>query len=214
MADLEEQNGYGSIAKNGEKKKLLAPTPAIFRRRSSTQMYLTFVEEFRQSNGGWQIVVIGMLTALGIGSVIGIIPQVATQRYAEELFGYSNDDELCNSFLTAEGKPEACIVGAEYAQSAASVCALVKNIISLLCNPVAGSYSDVHGRRGTYSSPRPPFRSKMYLCLSHLSCFVFHAIRCSNLLSLSSGTVSSSFGPHPNEQRYSPFMVLCSGQHH
>lgn len=179
MVDMDKENdaGYGTISisnssnndnsdsnntkDNGnhdEKGKLLLTTqaaaqnPLMLQRQSSTQIYLTFLDEFLKADGGWQIILIGMLTALGIGSVIGIIPQVATQRYAEELYEYGSNEELCNSFLTDEGKPDACIVGAAHAQSAASVCALVRNGLLLLCNPVAGSYSDTRGRRGEDTS--------------------------------------------------------------
>lgn len=117
------------------------------RRRSSVQVYLSFVDEFRRSNGGWQIVVLGLLIALGLGSVVGVIPQVATQRYAEELYGYDEDAPLCTDYF-GDDRPEACVLGAAAAQNAASYCSMARNIISLLCNSIAGSYSDSHGRRG------------------------------------------------------------------
>jgi hypothetical protein len=157
MRDARDQQSYGSIASDSDngspadhtnssiQSYRRALNPAPIRRQSSIQIYLSFVDEFRNCNGGWQILVIGMLLSLGIGSVIGIIPQVTTQRYAEQLFGY--DGPPCSSFL--EHKPEACIIGASYAQTSASYCSMAKNTLSLLCNPMAGSFSDRHGRRGT-----------------------------------------------------------------
>lgn len=117
------------------------------RRRSSVEVYLSFIDEFRTSNGGWQIVVLGLLVAVGFGSVVGVIPQVATQRYAEELYGYGEDEPLCTEYF-GDTRPDACVKGAEVAQSAASYASMSRNIMSLLCNSIAGSYSDSHGRRG------------------------------------------------------------------
>lgn len=155
MRDARDQKSYGSIASDSDNGShvdhpsstipRIAVTPAPVRRQSSIQIYLSFIDEFRKCTGGWQILVIGMLLSLGIGSVIGIIPQVTTQRYAEQLFGY--DGPPCASFL--EHKPAACIIGASSAQTSASYCSMAKNTLSLLCNPMAGSFSDRHGRRGT-----------------------------------------------------------------
>ena len=152
------------------------------RRRSSIEIYKTFIHEFRTTKGGWQIICIGFLIAVGFGSVIGIIPQITTQRYAEELYGYNNymnDGSMmpppCNSFhknslrqqLSSNNKgdddetkllstatifaattiPDACILGNDHAQNSASITTLTRNILALLLNGIAGSYSDNHGRR-------------------------------------------------------------------
>lgn len=120
------------------------------RRGSSFMVFKTFLTEFRQSTGGSLIVLLGFLTALGVGSLVGVIPQVATQRYAELIYGYGDRDAPCKSFLS--GKPMECLQGAEHAQSVASYTALARYLIALLSNSVAGSYADVHGRRGTIST--------------------------------------------------------------
>ena len=148
------------------------------RRRSSIEIYKTFIHEFRTTHGGWQIICIGFLIAVGFGSVIGVIPQITTQRYAEELYGYNtntnnNDTTIgsmmppCNSFhksnlhrgnnISGDSDevvpsvvvvvPEACILGNDHAQNSASITTLTRNILALLLNGIAGSYSDNHGRR-------------------------------------------------------------------
>lgn len=120
----------------------------IQRKRSSFRIYVSFVDEFWREKGGWQIVVLGFLTALGIGAVVGVIPQVMTQRFADELDD-TQQHIICASLMGHDtAKPKECILGGETAQTAASYNSMARNIISLLCNSVAGSYSDVHGRRG------------------------------------------------------------------
>jgi len=111
-------------------------------------VYKTFLADFRNANGASLVVLLGFLTAIGLGSLIGVIPQVTTQRYAEILYGYGGEEALCNSFTS--GKPEPCLRGAERAQTVASYTALARYLMALLSNSVAGAYADVHGRRGTF----------------------------------------------------------------
>ena len=132
--------------------------PSISRRRSSLEVYRTFFGEFHQSKGSWLIILLGFLTAVGLGSLVGVVPQILTQQYAEKVFGYgdssksiNNNESVrqCNSFGAV--RPGECELGANYAQSAASYCALVKNSVAFLTNSVAGSYADRHGRKGESS---------------------------------------------------------------
>ena len=159
----DEENGsqYGAVDALRKPSKQPNLYPIITRRRSSLEVYRTFFEEFHRSKGSWLIVLLGFLTALGLGSLVGVVPQILTQRYAEELFGYGNATKvtsgsaaaaLCNSFTKLDATvPNGCIQGANYAQSAASYCALAKNALAFLTNSVAGSYSDRHGRRGKFA---------------------------------------------------------------
>lgn len=150
MSELDD--GYGSILNN---RNNISSTnqkdnrrPALTRRRSSLDVYRTFLGDFSRSRGAWLIILLGFLASLGFGSLIGVVPQIMTQRYAENKFGYSPEDSLCTSFSTNDlARPVACVEGAEYAQSAASYGALVRNALALLSNSVAGAYSDRHGRR-------------------------------------------------------------------
>ena len=138
------------------------------------EIYKTFIQEFRTTKGGWQIIVIGFLVAVGVGSVIGVIPQITTQRYAEELYGYDGaammppcnsfhnnknnhllhhrtnneaDDDNNNEDLSTTHIPQACGLGSDHAQNSASITTLTRNLLALLFNGIAGSYSDQHGRR-------------------------------------------------------------------
>lgn len=118
------------------------------RRRSSLQVYKTFLQDFHDSTvGGWLVIFLGFLTAVGVGCLVGVVPQVATQLYAAQIFGKSSTNgpaPLCNRL-----EPHAaCIQGAEFAQAAASYCVFARNIFALLTNSIAGRYSDSHGRRG------------------------------------------------------------------
>jgi len=121
------------------------PPRQRYRRQSSVEIYLTFMQEFMNSKGGWQLIVIAFAAALGLGSTMGVIPQVTTQGYAEVLHNY--EGESCSNFVGLD-RPAACIAGGEDAQNAASYATMGRNIFSLLCNSVAGGYSDIHGRRG------------------------------------------------------------------
>ena len=149
---MEKQN-YGTVPRDiqGRREAL-----GMMRQRgSSILVYRTFLTEFKDSKGAPLIILLGFLTALGIGCLIGVIPQVTTQRYAEIYFGRVDDDTAaaaCNSFPSHNHKPLACVQGAEYAQSVASYAAVARYTMALLSNSVAGSYSDRHGRRGALHS--------------------------------------------------------------
>ena len=117
----------------------------LLRRRSSVNIHTSFIEEFMLSDGGWKILFIGFLVAIGFGSTTGVIPQVTTQGYAEVLYGL--EGRPCSGF-PARDRPAACRRAGEDAQNAAAYCATGRHAMAFLCNSVAGSYSDVHGRRG------------------------------------------------------------------
>jgi MFS family permease len=127
------KSGYGSVQSS------------LYRRRSSLEVYKTFLEEFNAATGAQLVTLLGFLTALGIGGLIGTVPQVVTQRFAEIHYGLE-DGIQCSEFRA--DKPHACSQGSDYAQSAASYMMLVRNLLALLSNSLAGSYSDTHGRRG------------------------------------------------------------------
>ena len=119
----------------------------IFRRRSSLEVYRTFLGEFNSATGARLIVVLGFLTAIGIGGLVGVVPQVITQRFAELYYGL---EEGIHCREMSGVKPAACLEGSEYAQGAASYCVLARNLLAILTNSLAGSYTDVHGRRGEF----------------------------------------------------------------
>lgn len=62
----DEPQGYGSIPSSLANPTYDKPTEYFRRRASSLEGHRTFLAEFSASNGGWLIVVLGFLTALGI----------------------------------------------------------------------------------------------------------------------------------------------------
>ena len=133
---------YGSIGPVFDTVK----AQVLYRRRSSMEVYQTFLSDFHASTGGWLLLLLGFLTALGIGGLIGVVPRVATQRFAEIDFGL-DEGLVCSSFASHE-LPLACVKAASYAKGAASYSALARHLMALLMNSWAGSYSDIHGRKG------------------------------------------------------------------
>ena len=130
-----------------------ARKPAWTRRCSSIDVNQTFFGEFNETSAGWIIIFLGFLIALAMGCLVAVIPQIMTQRYAEEVFGNGSllDDRnplFCSSCASTVDRPEACIKGSSQAQNAASNFALVKNTLALLLNTVTGNYADSHGRKG------------------------------------------------------------------
>ena len=148
-------DGYGSINHTAKTTTTSSSTttarrrPVYTRRNSSFQIYKTFLTEFHAAKGGWLIVLLGSLSALGIGCLVGVIPQVATQLYAERIVGLGDVGFVCNSYAANDPlRPHACAMGADHAQAAASYSAAGKHCLALLTNSLAGSYADTHGRRG------------------------------------------------------------------
>lgn len=130
---MAEKDSYGTVQTD------------IFRRRSSLEVYRTFLGEFNSAIGAKLIIFLGFLTAVGIGGLVGVVPQVVTQRFAE--LNYDLEDGIhCDEMSGAQ--PDACLQGSEYAQGAASYSVLARNLLAILTNSLAGSYTDVHGRRG------------------------------------------------------------------
>ena len=131
---MAEKENYGSVPHD------------VCRRRSSLEVYKTFLGEFNTATGARIVVLIGLLTSLGTGGLIGVVPKVAAQRFAEESFGLEEGLD-CDDF-DDNNKPLACVQGADHSQSMASYDALARNLLALLTNSIAGSHSDSHGRRG------------------------------------------------------------------
>lgn len=108
--------------------------------------YLDFLKLFFRSKAAIHILVIAFFLSLGVGCTVGIVPDIMTDRYARLNHSYDDSDGGCGSFDRAD-KPDACQQGADDAQQAAAISTFVTNALTLLCNSVIGSISDVHGRR-------------------------------------------------------------------
>lgn len=112
---------------------------------SYLQTSLIFIRTFFGARGAVPILVSTTLIALGLGSVVAVIPDVVADRYARIRYDY--DGANCATIDRLD-KPDACQKGADDAQAAAAASALAMNLLTLIFNPVVGSFSDVRGRRG------------------------------------------------------------------
>ena len=112
---------------------------------SPLQSCWSFLKIFFRAKGTIPILIMSTLVAFGMGSVIGIVPDVVSDRYARIRYHYSGPD--CTSY-TRFDKPDACQNGADDAQASAAGATLALNLLTLIFNPVVGSYSDRQGRRG------------------------------------------------------------------
>eukprot|EP00531_Pseudo-nitzschia_arenysensis_P009591 CAMPEP_0116126244 /NCGR_PEP_ID=MMETSP0329-20121206/6232_1 /TAXON_ID=697910 /ORGANISM="Pseudo-nitzschia arenysensis, Strain B593" /LENGTH=701 /DNA_ID=CAMNT_0003620321 /DNA_START=78 /DNA_END=2179 /DNA_ORIENTATION=- len=99
--------------------------------------------------------VISILVSFTIGLTVGIVPEILSDRYARLYHGYgassggkeNNDlDRLlpCWEYDTSN-MPEACVKGADDAQTGAAYAILVQNLLTFFFNAVLGSYSDTLG---------------------------------------------------------------------
>ncbi|GAX10547.1 hypothetical protein FisN_40Lh017 [Fistulifera solaris] len=105
----------------------------------------SFFQVFRESRAGPQIVLLITLLALGLGSVIGVVPSVMTDRYAH-LFHDLPRNVTCSSFR-ANDKPPACFAASADAQQAVANERLISNALTFFTSSLIGSFSDEYGRK-------------------------------------------------------------------
>jgi DHA1 family tetracycline resistance protein-like MFS transporter len=103
-----------------------------------------FFVAFATAKGAIPALILSTLLSFGIGSTVGIVPEILSDRYSRLYHGYSG--QPCFMF-DHDDMPAACMEGADDAQAASAWGALLLNMLTLLFNPVVGSLSDVHGRR-------------------------------------------------------------------
>ena len=109
---------YGSVPRTPSRTDQSKEPWSYSRRRSSLHVYRTFLAEFNQAKGAWIVVVLGFLTAVAVGCLVGVVPQVATQKFADQYLP-TNTTLVCDNGMDGPF-PEACIIGAQDAQTAAS----------------------------------------------------------------------------------------------
>ena len=134
--------GYSAIDLAGS----VDPDSCFFSRPSIVKRE-SFISQFRTTNGAPQVVAVVFMLAMAMGSIIGIIPSIMTERYAVLRYNYDGDD--CNNYTSYDEKPQECIDASADAQNAAAISELVANILTLVSSSWLGSITDVHGRRGT-----------------------------------------------------------------
>ena len=108
----------------------------------------SFIRHFCVSKGPPQIVFLCLLLAMALGSTIGVVPVVVTDRYARLAHGYT-DPRDCSYYHNIENKPTACQQGSNDAQEAAAISNFVSNILTFFTSSLVGSISDEKGRKGT-----------------------------------------------------------------
>lgn len=116
------------------------------RLRSSVLRRESFIVQFSKTKGPPQITLIMLLIAVGLGSTIGVVPAVMSDRFARIQHGYDSP-ATCSSFEVHD-KPEACFEGSADAQSAVTLANLISNGLTFLLSSLLGSLSDQHGRKG------------------------------------------------------------------
>jgi DHA1 family tetracycline resistance protein-like MFS transporter len=104
-----------------------------------------FFSAFVKAKGAIPVFIIATLLSSAIAMTVGVVPEILSDRYARLYHHY--DGPTCSNF-DHELMPEACRNGEDDAQEASAWATLLLNMLTLFFNPVVGSLSDVHGRRG------------------------------------------------------------------
>lgn len=112
---------------------------SIFHRES-------FLMQFASKEGPRSVIFLIVFLAMGLGSTIGVVPAVMTDRYARLNHGYEGEMD-CAEYEMAL-KPLACLAGSADAQNAHAYGNLVSNVLTFITSSLMGSLSDEHGRRG------------------------------------------------------------------
>ena len=105
----------------------------------------SFFRAFFRSQGPPQVIFLCMLLALSLGSTVGVVPAVVTDRYARINHGYT-DEADCSSF-SRNDKPEECLLGSADAQNMSAAASFVSNGLTFVTSSLVGSISDQRGRR-------------------------------------------------------------------
>lgn len=113
--------------------------------RPSVYRHKSFIAYFVHSNGPPQIIILVVLLAVGLGSVIGVVPAVMTDRYARIAHGYSGE-KSCSDYSPTE-RPQACLDGSSDAQNAVAMEQFISNGLTFFTCSLVGSLSDEYGRK-------------------------------------------------------------------
>lgn len=105
----------------------------------------SFLGFFVTARGPLQIFQTTVILALALGSTIGVVPTMMTDRYARLHYGFDGETS-CGSY-EVEDKPEACVEGSEDAQRATAVAQLITCLLTFVMSSLMGSISDSRGRK-------------------------------------------------------------------
>jgi DHA1 family tetracycline resistance protein-like MFS transporter len=104
----------------------------------------SFLGAFHSSKGAKEICLIGIFLAFSVGSLVSLIPDVISDRYARINHDYTG--EHCSIFDRVD-KPIECQEGSDDAQEAATWSKVGLCALALFLSPVVGSISDSRGRK-------------------------------------------------------------------
>ncbi len=135
----------GSRFSNSEKSSIFvdSETNTDPTNNGSVAPDVSFSEFFINSRGPPQLVLVCIIIALSLGSVVGAVPAIMTDRLARDKFGYSGE-ETC---FEIDVKPEECTKGNNLAQDYSALSSLVSNLLTFACSAMIGTLSDCHGRK-------------------------------------------------------------------
>jgi DHA1 family tetracycline resistance protein-like MFS transporter len=104
-----------------------------------------FIISFVRSDVGLPALSISICISFGLGTTVGIVPEILSDRYARLYHGLQGEI-LCSDY-DKNLVPDACILGQDDAQTGSAWGSFFKSGFIFIFNPIIGSHSDVHGRR-------------------------------------------------------------------
>ena len=104
-----------------------------------------FIISFVRSDVGLPALSISVCISFGLGTTVGIVPEILSDRYARLYHGLQGET-LCSDY-DKNLVPDACILGQDDAQTGSAWGSFFKSGFIFIFNPIIGSHSDVHGRR-------------------------------------------------------------------
>jgi MFS transporter, DHA1 family, tetracycline resistance protein len=114
-----------------------------------------------------KLVLMSFLLAMSMGSTLGIVPKIMTERYAQVNYGVENGTCLndntnattttpprtaittitSNTAATTANHESFCLLASQDAQNSAAISDLFSNLLTLVCSSWMGALSDIHGRQ-------------------------------------------------------------------
>lgn len=182
--------------------------PSVFHRES-------FIYQFASKEGPRAIVVLIVFLAMGIGSTVGVVPAVVTDRFARLNHGYT-DEMNCADYDMAS-KPQACLDGSSDAQNASALGNLVSNVLTFVTSSLMGSLSDEHGRRvllimGVFLSTISPLVLVLLQLVPTMNPVWYYAAgACTGLINWIAIALSSLSDVMPPQWRAASFGMLLAG---
>ena len=174
----------------------------------------TFLRYFFATSGPPQIIALSLVVALALGSTVGIVPAVMSDRFARLNYGYTG--EPCLQIQRAE-RPQECVRGNDDAQNAAATSSFISHFLTFTTSSLMGSISDESGRRGIILlGIGLSLLAPMYLVLiqlyGNLSPFPYYASKAiSGVVSWMAVALSSLSDVIPTDLRAPAFGMVIAG---